>query len=56
MVATRRLVEMESLPVDRKEFLWEMAKELSQERLTKKDLIEFCKCLYVFDYFLTNQI
>jgi len=52
MVLEKKLPAMESLPVDRKEVLWDTAKDFATGRLTKQELVEFCRCLYVFDYFL----
>jgi hypothetical protein len=43
---------IESLPINEKEGIWSMAKDISAGRLGKDGLIELCRCLITLEYFL----
>lgn len=48
----KALIDMKGLPQDQKKVIWETAKDFAGGKLNKKELIEFCECLYLFEYIL----
>lgn len=55
LVAQSKLIQLELLKVEDKTNIWETAKEIANGRLTKEELIEFCKVLLCLEYFLQNE-
>jgi len=52
LVYKKVITIMEDLPVDQKENIWETAKDIADGKLMKNELIDFCRCLYGFEYVL----
>jgi hypothetical protein len=52
LISNKTITPMEQLPVDEKNNIWETAKDIANGKLTKNELIDFCRCLYAFEYIL----
>lgn len=52
LVIKKAIKELESLPVNQKNTIWEQAKEFSNGRLNKDQLIDLCRSLYTLEYLL----
>lgn len=49
---TGKIVLIENLDIDQKHNLWEMAKDISKDRLGQDELIQLVKSLYSLEYYL----
>lgn len=55
LVIKRLIKELELLPIDQKNTIWEQAKEFANDRLNKDQLIDLCRSLYALEYLLNLE-
>lgn len=56
LVRTKRIRPIEELPQEQKKIAWQTAKDIAQNRLGRKALIEVVQALLTIEYFLNLEI
>lgn len=52
LVSEKIITQIEDLPIDRKNKLWESAKDFLKVPMNKEKTIQFVRCLYCLEYYL----
>lgn len=53
LIATKKVTQIENLPLDEKNLLWGQTKEFADNNLNLQETIKLSKCLYAIEFLLT---